>query len=833
MSAVDLGLRLGWRELRSGELLLLVVALVIAVASVTAVSLFVDRLSRALIGESSSFLAADRRIVGSRPPPAEWRARAERLGLRAASTLNFPTMAYAAGERHALVSVKAVEAGYPLRGELIIGDQPWQVERGRVADSIPAAGEVWLEARAFPMLDVAAGDSIEIGLANFRVTRVLIREPDRQSGFADLGPRALINMDDVERTGVIQPGSRVSWRLLLAGDDALLQRLKQELQAEMEPEYRWQGIVESNRNIGSALTRAQRFLRLGGLLAVALAGVAIALAAWRFALRQTDAVAVLKTLGAGPRNVLVVYSALLLSLGVFSTALGLALGWLVQVGIVVALADMLEVVLPAPGLAPWVVGAVTAAVCLAGFAMPPVLALARIAPMRVIRRESASGLIPARLSTLTGVVAVVVLLRWYAGEWGLAAQVLLGAVLVGGVFGLAATGLLASGRRVGAQAGSVWRLALAALRRRAATSVVQMLAFGLAIMLLLVLTLMRTALLDEWQAQIPVDTPNHFILNMMPDEIEPVSRMLAAGGAQRGDVFPMLRGRVVTINGEDAGAYMRAHGDAEVAAPQVTSERNLGYARDLPVDNEILAGRWWDTDTPGLTSLEAEYARRAGITVGDELSFDVGGRRIQARVGSIRSVPWDNMRPNFYVLFTPSTLSDLPVTSMTSFHLAPDNKRFLVGFLREFPTITLIEVDAVIEQIQRIVARVTRAVELMLVLVLASGGVVLVASVYASVDERIAEHALLRALGGGRARLRGAQLLEFGLLGAMAGLLAACGAELSVWALQRFAFELDWSWHPWVYLAGPVAGALLVGALGMLATRQVTRVPPMAVLRQL
>lgn len=822
-------LRLAWRDWRSGELGLLLAALLVAVGSVTAVALLVDRLQLALLTESAEFLAADRYIGSSRAIPEAFEQEARALGLDTARTLSFPSMVYGGEERNQLVSVKAVTPGYPLRGTLVAAERPFAP--GRPTRELPGPGEVWLDARLFPALDVTLGDTVEVGVAGLTISGVLVSEPDRGGSLFDLGPRLLMRMEDVPRTEVVQPGSRLSYRLLLRGDDDALAELESSL--PLEPNFRWRDIRDSSQSIGAALDRAESFLLLGGLLGVLLAGVAVALAAHRYAQRHYDHVAILKTLGATPRQILRSFTLLLTVVGVVAVALGLVLGTGLHLAIVMVLKSVVPVSLPWPSLRPFLLGAATGFICAVAFALPPLLHLYRISPMRVIRRELGNAPPSQVLSYAAAAAGSLALLLWYSNSLWLTLWTLLCSAAVLTVFALLALVLLRGGRAAGMQAGSGWRLALAGLQRRRRENVAQITIFGLAIMLLLILVLLRTALLDEWRNQVPEDAPNHFLLNVTPDQVDELSTMLGEVTERQGDMYPMVRGRIIAVNEVDAATWEERHGE-EDEGPSLRSERNLTWMSELPPDNRVVAGDWWAPDEPRpLVSLEDDYAEERGLSLGDELTFDIAGRQVQARVANLRRLNWESMRPNFFIIFSPGVLEEYPTTYMTSFHLARDEKPFLNRLLSRFPTVTVIEVDALIRQVQSIIARVTQAVELVLGVVVAAGALVLVASIQASRDARMHEHALLRALGGSRRLIAGSLAAEFAFLGLFAGIVAVVGAEITVAVLQREVFGLGASVHPWLWFVGPLVGGGLVLGIGLASTRKLVSTPPVLVLRGL
>jgi putative ABC transport system permease protein len=819
---------MAWRDVRSGEMGLLLVALLVAVGTVTSISLFVDRLQSALLAESSNFLAADRQISSSQVIPPDFVQQAQQRGLNTAQTLVFPSMVFA-GDLNQLVSVKAVDTEYPLRGELIVGDQPFQ--RGAPTDSIPAAGTVWLDSRLFPAMNLSLGDTVEVGMAELQVARVLVAEPDRGGSFFDLGPRLLMNMQDVAATEVVQPGSRLSYRLLLSGDDTQLQDLRESL--PLKPNFSWISVRESSPRIGRALDRAESFLLLGGLLGVLLAGIAVGLSAHRYAQRHFDHVGVLKTLGATPAQILRGFMSLLLLVGLVAILMGLAAGSLVHIAIVEILSSLIAVELPVPTLRPFLLGSATGLICALAFAMPAFVHLKNVAPMRVIRRDLGVAPLSRWLSYGAAAAGSLLLLVWYTKDLWLTLWTLLSIVGICLVFGSLAWALLKGGRVAGMQAKSGWRLALAGLQRRRTENTAQILIFGVAIMLLLVLVLIRTALIDEWRSQVPEDAANHFVMNIAADEVDGVRQLVREQATEGEFLFPMIRGRVDSVNEQTAKDWQDQL-PRKPSGPRLTSERSLTWSVLAPENNDIIAGRWWADDSAAAeVSLEQEYAEDFALQLGDKLEFDVGGRRVWATVTSIRALEWESMTPNFYIILSPGALQDFPATYMTSFYLEPTEKIFLNTLLRQYPTITVIEIDALIAQVQQIVAQVSQAVELVLALVLLSGALVLIASIQASRDTRMAEHGLIRALGGTRALIGGSLTAEFLVLGSFAGIVAVFGAELVVAMLQSQVFDLQAEAHPWIWLLGPVSGALIITLVGLAGSRSLIDTPPMNVLRGL
>lgn len=828
-----LAFKLLWRDWCAGELTLLLASLVIAVGTVTTITLFVDRLQQALLNESATFLAADRVISSSDPLPPEILDKATELGLQQAQTLSFLSMVFSE-DRAQFASVKAVDDNYPLRGDLIVSDEPFV--RGRLILSGPPPGEVWLESRLLPSLGVDKGDILDIGVASFPVGNVLVKEPDRGSGFNSAGPRVLMNMVDVAATEVVQPGSRLTYRYLFAGENAVLDEFQDWVKPKLPPGTRIFGVKEGTAGIGNALDRAERFLLLGGLLGVILAGVAIALAAQRYSLRHYDHVAILKTLGATPNGIDSIFIVMFITLGIVATLAGSGIGFVVQLGAVKILEPLIPIELPAPGLKPVWLGMTTGFICLLSFALPPLLKLRKTEPVRVIRRDLGDAAITDWMTYLFAVAGTIGLMWWYSQDLRLTMLIFSGGTVAVMVLGVLAYALLHSGRALGMQAGSAWRLALAGMHRRGQENTMQILVFGLAIMLLLIMYLVRTALIEDWRAQIPEDAPNHFAVNISPEDVDPIRTLFHEHGIASQPLYPMIRGRIVSVNSEstiDRDKKRRnEHGED---APRASSDRNLTFASQLPDDNRIIAGSWWPEEYSGpvMVSIEKDLARANNLRVGDNLVFTIQGRDLEATVGSVRTVAWDNMQPNFYIIFSPGALADFPSTYMTSFFLEKEEKLFLNTLLNQYPTMTVIEVDALIEQIQTIISQVTLAIELVLFLILISGCLVLLASIQSSMDERFKQHAILRTLGAGRKLVLGSLAIEFCTLGFFAGVLATIGSEITVYALETEIFQLNYEVNPEIWVLGPLIGMVLIGTVGTIATLKVVNTPPTDILREL
>ncbi|WP_332821938.1 ABC transporter permease [Pseudomonas sp.] len=815
------------RDARAGELRVLFFALLVAVAASTAIGYFSARLNDGMLMRATEFLGADLLLSGSSPAAPEQINRGKQLGLDHSQVVEFSSV-IASDAGIQLASVKAADSAYPLRGQLKSAAAPYAAEQ---AGPGPQPGEAWAEARLFAALELSVGDTIEVGSKNLILSRVLTYEPDRAGDFYSLTPRVLMHLDDLAATGVVQPGSRVRYRELWRGTPEALSAYRQAVSTNLAANQRLEDARDGNRQIGSALGRAERYLNLASLAAVLLAGVAVALSAARFAARRFDASALLRCLGLSRNQALGLFSLQLALLGLGASLIGALLGWLAQHGLFYLLQDLLPAQIPAGGLWPALAGIATGLVALAGFALPPLAALGRVPPLRVLRRD----LLPVPASSWLVYGAALFALGLIM--WRLSLDLQLTFALLGGglVAALLLGGLLLLGlqslRRLLARSSLHWRLGLGQLLRHPLAAAGQALAFGLILLAMALIALLRGELLDTWQDQLPEQAPNHFALNVLPADKDAFAARLAELSPHPAPLYPVVPGRLTMINGEPVRQIVSKESQGERA---VRRDLSLTWAADLPEGNQLLVGTWWSASTaddlPGV-SVESELAESLQLKLGDRLRFNVGGLDRDARVSNLREVDWNSFQPNFYMIFEPGTLQDLPVTYLTSFYLPAQQERQLVELSRAFPAVTLLQVEALLAQLRSILAQVTLAIEFVLLFVLAAGLAVLFAGLQATLDERIRQGALLRALGAERKLLVKARRTEFALLGAISGLLAAIGCELISFLLYRFAFDLAWHAHPWLLLL-PAIGALLVGGAGVLGTRRALNVSPLTVLRE-
>ena len=828
-NAARLAYRLLNREWRAGELRVVLAALVVTVTSITAVGLFTDRMERAMVVGANELLAADLLLVSSSPLDPTISAEARRRGLATARTLSFASVVVV-DDRFQLAAVKSVDDHYPLRGALRVAAAPFGEDQP--ASGVPAPGSVWLDARLMSVLGIGVGDQVTLGARGFVVSRVLSYEPDRGGDLFSIAPRLLMNIADVPATELVQAGSRVTHRLLFAGSAQQIDTFRAWLPGRLKDYERVQGVRDARPELRTALARADQFLGLAALVSVLLAGIAIAVAARRHAERHLDAAALLRCMGASQATVMRVYSLEVLGLGVLGSAIGCLLGYGAQAIIARVLGSMILAELPPPSWLPLATGSATGLAVLAAFALPPIVRLKQVSPARVLRRDL--GPLPASTMgtyALAGLLCVG-LIAWHAKDLRLAAYVLGGATVT--VLALCALAylLIRILGRLRQRVGTAWRFGFANITRRAGGSVMQMVAFGLGIMMLLLISLVRGDLLAEWRNQLPPDAPNYFLINVQPDEVSAVKQLLISRGVTSATFYPMVRGRLIAINDRP----VRADDYSEPRAHRLAAhDFNLSWSSQPGADNRIVQGRWWSPDEHGqaLLSVELGIAQAIGFGLGDRLSFQVGGQTVTGTIQSVRTVEWDSFNVNFFVVAPPGLFDAYPATYISSFHLPDDQRPVLVDLVRRFPSVTVIDVDALMSKVREIMERADQGMRYVFLFTLLAGFTVLLAAIQSTLDERRHETAILRTLGADRRSIRRGLLAEFLTLGALAGGLAALAATVvSAWlAIQVFHFP--YQGNAWVWMIGILGGSVGIGIAGLLGTRQVLRHPPMESLRRL
>ncbi len=827
MKAIAFALRSFRRELRSGEVLVLLFSVALAVAALTAVGFLTDRIGKAVARQANEVLAADLRLRSQEPIPETWRDKAQEFDLQTAETNTFPSVVFA-GDLSALATIKAVSETYPLRGNVRVSDTLFGEQR--VVDNTPARGKAWADGALLARINADVGDRLTVGSLELEVTAVLTYRPDQSMGFASLAPSLLINIEDIAASGLISEGSRVGYALLVAGNEDAVNEFDAAIQPELPDAVRSSNREESSERAYRAADRAQRFLSLTAVISLLLSAVAVAMSARRFAHRRMDTVALMKSLGATQRFVISVSVVQLVLLGVLGVVIGSIIGFVAEEILTRILADLIASDLPDIGIMPVVLASGSAMVLLVGFVLPSLIQLRNTPPLRVLRHDVMPPAPSRMLVAGLAIAAVAALLYRSVGDAQMLAILLGGIVVIAIALYLVGRGLVATMGHFRSGVGVAWRYGLANVARRGRDSAIQVVAFGLGLTVLLLLTIVRTDLLEGWRQTLDEDAPNHFMINIQPHELESVANIYRSAGVEPPEFVPMIRARMSTIN--DVSVKDREYPDPG-GKWMANREANLSFASNLSASNEIVEGEWWpaDYDGPPLVSIEEEAALETGLTIGDRMTFIVAGREVDATIGSVRKINWDSFQPNFFMVFSPGALDGLPTTYIASLRLEKEQQPVLVTLVRTHPSISIIDLDSILQQIRGIVQKASLAVQAVFVFTLAAGIAVLFAAVQSTIDERRFESAILRALGARKRTVFAGVMAEFAALGAAAGILASAGASILAAIVATRLFELPYEFNPLLWVTGVAAGIFVVCASGFVAARGAVNAAPVDVLR--
>jgi len=825
--ALVLSMRILAREWRSGELGVLFLALLVAVAALTGMGFVIDRVNHAMRLQASEVLAADLRLRSPDVIDGRYAVEASQRGVSTAKVTTTISVVLK-GDATQLTNVVAVSDGYPLRGKVRVSDVPFGVPRA--AEGIPGPGEVWADSRMLAALDARIGDAVTVGAREFSVTQVLISRPDQGSGFVDLSPSLVMNEADLASTELIQPGSRARYAMLFAGGQATVKMFAIWLWNNKHPADNLGDIAEASPEVNSASVRAARFLSLASLASVLLCAVAIAMTARRYVRRHLDLAALLKTLGATRGAVLSISVAQLVCIAVAATAVGGALGYVLQKWLLLAVGGLLEIELPPPGWQPLAIGLAAALLLLLGFAMPSILQLARVPAMRVLRKDIGPPKLGTVLAFGPAVASVALLVYWVSGGGYLALGFCIALVVATLVLAAAGTVLVWIAGKLRSGAGFSWRFGVANLARRRADSVIQIVALGLGLSVLLLLAIIRGDLVDEWRNRLPKDAPNYFFVNIPPDQRVGFEAFLQSKGGSLSRILPMIRGRMIEINGLTVEEVAKLNPRAEGFAQR---EQNLTWSEQMGAGNTITAGKWFTAEDTGkpLVSVATEFEESLGLKLGDRLKFDVAGESFEVTVASFRQVEWDSMQPNFFLMFPPGLLEGAAGTYMASAQFRPTDPATIAQLVRTFPSVSVFDMDDLLAQVRSIIDKAVLAVQSVFIGTLLAGVVVLLAAVQATRDERRYESAMLRTLGASRRTVLTGVLAEFALIGLFAGVIAAAAASLGGYLISTRVLEIPYRPNPGLWAFGAGLGALLVCVAGYLATRSVLSQPPLATLR--
>jgi putative ABC transport system permease protein len=825
--ALAFALRTLGREWRSGELGVLLVALTVAVAALTGVGFLVGRVATAVDLQAAEVLAADLRLGSPQPIDQKYMDEAKRRGLNTARSTAILSVVFN-GEQSQLTNLRAVGQGYPLRGKVFIADEPFA--QGVEASGVPPRGEIWPDSRLLAAIDARVGSQLTIGAGTFRVSRVLISRPDQSGTFSELAPSLLMNVADIPATQLIQPGSRVSYRMLFAGERERIDQFKSWLLANKKRSERLLDITQESPQIKNAVERAGRFLSLASLVSVLLCAIAVAMSARRYVQRHLDSVALLKTLGATRAFTLSVSILQLMVIAVAATVVGSALGFLAQEWLARTVRGLLSADLPAADLKPLAVGFITAIAVLAGFALPPLLQLARVPTIRVLRRDVGPPPLLVMLAFGPAVLAVGFLIYWVVRDTFLFMWFTAGLIGFLVLLAVAGAALVALAGRLRGSVGVAWRYGVANLSRRRAESLIQIVAFGTGIMVLLLLGVVRNDLANDWRISLPEDLPNYFFINIPSPDRDAFMQAIAERGGTPSRVLPMIRGRMTAINGR---AIEGMRFGAQEGEDNATREQNLSWAAELGPDNRVVAGKWWGPEDAGkpLVSLATEFEESLRVKLGDTLTFDIAGESFEVTIANFRKVKWDSFQPNFFIVFAPGILEHVTGTYMTSVHFDGGQARSLASLARKYPSVSIFDIENLLERVRSVFDKAVLAVQSVFFFTLFAGITVMMAAVQASRDERRYESAMLRTLGASRATVLQGVLAEFITLGLLSGLLAAIGASIGGYFVATRVLEMKYGLDERVWLVGTLGGALLVAFSGWLATRSVINHPPVTTLR--
>lgn len=813
-----LALRLFKRELGRGELTIIAIAITLAVLSVFSLSSISNRIQAAILQKSASFIAADRVLQSAVAADPKLFKDAPLAQLEQDRHVLFSSMVFF-DEQLQMSGVKAVTESYPLRGYLRFAKTPYGEQS--LIKGAPAPGEVWVSRRLLELMNMEVGQSLEVGVALFKVTGVVIEEPDGGFNPFDSAPRVLMNYQDVPKTEVIQPGSRITYRYLFAGGETEINQLSDWLKPQLLDNQRWYGVKERQSPITNALERSEQFLLLAGLLGVILAAVAIAVAAQRYCQRHYDPVAIFKTLGASSAQVRKIYVTHLTFLTVLSVLAGLGLGYVIQAFAFDMLKGFFPGELPPIGIKPFVMAILTGLCCALMFSLYPLLQLFEVPPLRVLRRSAGDETRRNWGYLLLSGATVFLLMLGYSQSLEVSAiMFVVGSGLILVLMAMSRL-FINAGRAVGVKPSNPFKLAMASIKRRAKANSVQLITFTFAIHLLLALFILKNDIISEWRAQLPEDAPNHFLVNVSGGQMKEVEAMMAKLELTSQGLYPIVRGRLVAIDDERLNQEVTKEQEDKSdkgGRRGIGRELNMTWTNELPKGNEVIAGQWLSAESKGEVSVESKVAERLNIKVGSKLNFLIGAIEYSVTVSSLRSVDWNTMQPNFFMIFSDDVLKDFPATYITAFHVEQEKKQQINQFLRDYPTIMVIEVDTIIKQIQSNIEQVSVGIEFVLLIVVIAGVLVLSAQVQASMEERQQEIVILRTLGAKGCLIRNAVALEFLLIGVIAGLMATIATEVLLAVMQTRIFKMTLTVHWDIWWMGPVIGGVFVAAVGLMST---------------
>lgn len=828
LNDLRLGARLLLRDWHAGELKILLLALVISVTSMGSIGLFIQRIEAAMLDQTGQFLGANLILESPRQISDEIKQQAQRDQLDSSNVISFSSV-IVANDQFQLSHIKAVDEHYPLLSEIRISEQLYGEEVARSHG--PAKGEVWLVPRLFNLLGIELGEQVEIGRHKLTVSAVLKYDPGQAFSFMSIAPKLLMHIDDIEATGIIQPGSRIKYLLALSGDEAQHKTFTQWLEPRLEQSQKLLGGTEGSEAVNSAMQKSKQYLSLAAMLSVMLSGIAIAMAANHYGERHYNQSALMRCIGAQQKNIVRIFSAQIVIIGLIGCLIGIVLGYITQLGIVALLAELISSDLPAVSAWPLFSGFLSGMITLAGFSLPAILRLKSTPPLKVLRDDLAPLSLSLWLVYGLAIGSIIAVMWWQSGNLQLTLMVLLGTLVCVLALYVISSLLFRGCKTLIPLLKGPWKVGLQQLLRHRQRNQLQLLALGLSMMVLMLIFLIRNDLIIRWQQQLPEQAPNHFIINIQSDEVAGIKSFLAEKNVSTEGLFPMVRGRIEKINAVPINETVEDNTRLDNA---LRRELNLSWNEQMQDNNQLVEGQWWNQQQFGkpYISIEDGLAKRLGVGIGDSITFKIVDEEISASILNIRSVQWDSFQPNFYVIFSPDVINDYPVTYISSFYLPKAEKQTLNDLVRAYPTVTVLEIDDIMNQVKAIMQQVSTTIGYVMLFVLFAGLVVLAAALQSTIDQRMHAATIMRTLGASKAFLARTQLSEFIILGYLSGLLAVIATETVAYGLYTRVFQLDFELHLSLWLYGPLLSSALIYGISRFYMRRVTRLSPARILRE-
>lgn len=814
------------KDWKMGELKVLVASVLVAVASITTIGVFVERVQYSIERQASSILGGDRRVSSRIELDPSWRKEAEKRQLAVSEGISLVTM-MSSDEKFQLVYMQAIDEQFPLRGAIKLADKPFAP--GEAVSGAPPSGSIWVNPKLLPLLNIQVGDSVQLGDKRVKVAALVVEEPGGGAEVFNVAPNIYLNQSDLAATALIQPGSRITYNLLLAGNSQSIKGFDEWLRPQLNASQNLLGGKNSSQALGRAFERSDKYLHLAAIVSVLLAGVAIAMASQRYAQRHFDSVAIFRCLGASRRQALSVFMLVLVFLSILVSAFGVAFGFGFQAILFELLKGYFPIEIDYVVVKPIIVGLLTGVVIILGFSAPSLLRLSQVSPLRVLRRDLAPMSAGYVLIYTFSLLTLSGLLFWYTGNAAIVLAFLLVSPLLVFLFMAVSKVAIAVASRLTIFSSNSYRFGLRQLHRFRHASQIQIAALSFAILIVMVVLYVRSDLLQEWQAKIPDDSPNYFIINIQPEQVEGLQAFFAQRNVVNENYYPMIRGRLSAVNGV---AVEERYGGDGTRHNSLRRELNLSWSETLQSSNQIIEGDWHGGD-PEFISVESRMAERLGIGLGDKLTFTITGQDVTKTINSIREVDWDSFQPNFYVIFGKGVLDRFSQSFITSTYLPKEKRATLVELVKAYPTLTVIDLDPIMNQVKNILAQVTLAVEFIFAFTFVSGLVVLIASIESTQDERQRNSVIVRTLGASRRFIASSISVEMVCIGILAGVLAAGGTELIGFVLARWVFTLEPSLHPWLWIVGPIMGVLATWVTSIQLVRTVANQAPLKILRRL